>query len=119
VFFWLLSRIYRRGDPSGSPSTFFEHKEALAELGRKRGGKTDLLLADSLDRLGQAEFTYELHRSDDGEHPDAGDEEVEPAGKRLPSIVGRTRLLSRVERGDRLDSKYDYQVTIAGGVAVF
>src|SRR5690606_6192773 len=51
VFFWLLSRIYRRGDPSGSPSTFFEHKEALAELGRKRGGKTDLLLADSLDRL--------------------------------------------------------------------
>ena len=120
VFFWLLSRIYRRGDPSGSPSTFFEHKEALAELGRKRGGKTDLLLADSLDRLGQAEFTYELHRSDDGEHPGAvDDEDAESAGKRPPSIVGRTRLLSRVERCDRLDSKYDYQVTIAAGVAVF
>src|SRR5690606_37873770 len=43
---------------------------------------------------------------------------VESTGKRLPSIVGRTRLLSRVERCDRLGSKYDYQVTIAAGVAV-
>lgn len=120
VFFWLLSRIYRRGDPSGSPSTLFEYKEALAELGRKRGGKTDLLLADSLDRLGQAEFTYELHRSDDGEHPGAVDDaDAESARKRAPSIVGRTRLLSRVERCDRLESKYDYQVTIAAGVAAF
>lgn len=119
VFFWLLARIYRDGHPGGSPSAFFENKEALGELGRKRGGKTDLLLAESLDRLGQAEFAYELHRPDDGEHPGIVDEEgAEPASERLPSIVGRTRLLSRVERCDRAGSKYDYQVTIAAGVAV-
>ncbi|MGO4763794.1 plasmid replication initiator TrfA [Cupriavidus sp. 2KB_3] len=94
LFFWLLSRVYRGGAPKGDAPAFFKRAEALAALGRKRGGKTDLLLEDSLQRLSGAVFAYEI-----------------------PGTVGRTKLLSCVERFDGGENPYDYKVTVAGDVA--
>lgn len=94
LFFWLLSRVYRGGAPKGDAPAFFKRAEALAALGRKRGGKTDLLLEDSLLRLSGAAFAYEI-----------------------PGTVGRTKLLSCVERFDGGERPYDYKVAVAGGVA--
>lgn len=92
LFFWLLSRAYRDGAPTGKVWVFFKRSEALAALGRARGGKTDILLEDSLRRLCGADFVY-----------------------KVPGTVGQTRLLSHIERVG--DKPYDYKVTIADGVA--
>lgn len=94
LFFWLLSRAYRAGTPTGNAWVFFKRSEALAALGRTRGGKTDTLLEDSLQRLSAAEFVYEWLGSG-----------------------GRTKLLSNTERFNDEDKPYDYKVMIANGVA--
>lgn len=91
LFFWLLSRLYRFGAPKDRAWVYFKRSEALT--GRARGGKTDLLLEDSLQRLIGAEFSYEAL-----------------------GVVGRTRLLSSVERFDN-DKPYDFRVTVSDGVA--
>lgn len=91
LFFWLLSRLYRYGAPKDRAWVYFKRSEALT--GRARGGKTDLLLEDSLQRLIRAEFSYEAL-----------------------GVVGRTRLLSSVERFDE-DKPYDFRVTVSDGVA--
>lgn len=91
LFFWLLSRLYRSGAPKDRAWIYFKRSEALT--GRARGGKTDLLLEDSLQRLIRAEFSYEAL-----------------------GVVGRTRLLSSVERFDE-DKPYDFRVTVSDGVA--
>ena len=90
LFFWLLSRLYRYGAPKDRAWVYFKRSEALT--GRARGGKTDLLLEDSLQRLIRAEFSYEAL-----------------------GVVGRTRLLSSVEPFD--DKPYDFRVTVSDGVA--
>ena len=94
VFFWLLSRAYRGGAPTGNATVFFKCGEALEALGRKRGGKTDVLLDTSLQRLSQADFTCEYL-----------------------GVVRRTRLLSHVERCENPDKPYDYRITIAASAA--
>lgn len=94
LFFWLLSRAYRDGAPKGGAWAFFKRGEALGELGRARGGKTDVLLEDSLQRLCGADFAY-----------------------RIPGEVGRSRLLSCVERFESDSKPYDYKITVADGVA--
>ena len=94
LFFWLLARAYRSGAPKGDACVYFKRGEALAALGRARGGKTDVLLADSLARLDEAYFSYELF-----------------------GTAGRTKLLSCVERFDDDDKPYDYKITVADGVA--
>lgn len=90
LFFWLLSRLYRYGAPKDRAWVYFKRSEALT--GRARGGKTDLLLDDSLHRLIRAEFSYEAQ-----------------------GVVRRTRLLSSVEPFD--DKPYDFRVTVSDGVA--
>lgn len=90
LFFWLLSRLYRYGAPKDRAWVYFKRSEALT--GRARGGKTDLLLDDSLQRLIRAEFSYEAQ-----------------------GVVRRTRLLSSVEPFD--DKPYDFRVTVSEGVA--
>jgi TrfA protein len=94
VFFWLLARAYRNGAPTGNAQVFFTHNEACAELGRSRGGKNAALLDASLQRLYDADFSYNV-----------------------PSLlVGRSRLISCVERFERGAKPYDYKVTIADGL---
>ncbi len=94
LFFRLLARAYRKGAPSGDAAVFFKRGEVLSALGRARGGKTDLLLEESLQRLYAADFAYTM-----------------------PGVVGRTRLLSSVERVESDAKPYDYKVLIAQGVA--
>ena len=101
LMFWLLSRAYRSGAPNDRATVFFKRGEALTALGRSRGGKTDALLDDSLQRLCAAEFHFEER--------DKATEEMKP--------LAQTRLLSRVERIDDEAKPYDYRVTIAEGVA--
>ncbi|HDR8940091.1 hypothetical protein LGM38_29075 [Burkholderia vietnamiensis] len=101
LLFWLLARAYRDGDPKDSATVFFKRAEALAALGRSRGGKTDALLNDSLQRLCLAEFNFEQR--------DAATGEMQP--------LARTRLLSKVDCPADKSAPYDYRVTIAGGVA--
>lgn len=94
LFYWLLSRAYRGGAPRGNARVYFKRGEALAALGRGRGGKTDVLLDESLARLYQADFKYAV-----------------------PGAVGRSRLVSCIERFDDDDKPYDYRVTVSDGVA--
>lgn len=95
-FFWMLAQAYRSGPPAaGQASVFFTRSEALTALKRTRGGKSDMLLAESLSRLLGAEFSI----------------------KPLPGDPARTRLLSRIEHFDSSSMKYDYKVTIADDVA--
>lgn len=94
LFFWLLSRVYRSGAPKGSAWVYFKLSEAVAALGRTRGGKTDALLEESLMRLYQADFAYEL-----------------------PGTVGRARLVSCIERFGDGEKPYDYKVMVSDGVA--
>ena len=101
VMFWLLSRAYRYGAPKDKAMVFFKRAEALTALGRSRGGKTDALLDDSLQRLCSAEFHFE--------------ERDKVADEMMP--LGRTRLLSRAEPVDGNAKPYDYRITIADGVA--
>lgn len=95
LFYWLLSRAYRHGTPKeGNVWVYFKRSEALAALGRARGGKTDALLDDSLMRLYQADFAYNV-----------------------PGTIGRSRLVSCIERFKDEDKNYDYRVSISDGVA--
>ena len=94
LFFWLLSRAYRFGAPKNGAWVHFKRGEALADLGRSRGGKTDTLLEESLQRLRSAEFAYEI------------------AG-----TVGRLRLLSCIERFEDGTKPYDYKVLVSDAVA--
>ena len=100
VFFWLLSRAYRNGAPKGSATVFFKRAEVLTALGRSRGGKTDALLDESLQRLCLAEFNFEVHDKASGQM----------------QRLGRTRLLAKVDRFSN-NPHYEYRVTIADGVA--
>jgi hypothetical protein len=101
VMFWLLSRVYRYGVPKDKAMVFFKRSEALTALGRSRGGKTDALLDDSLQRLCSAEFYF-------GERDKVTNEMI-------PLV--RTRLLSGAERVSGDTKPYDYRVTIAEGMA--
>ncbi len=101
LMFWLLSRAYRYGTPKDGATVFFKRGEALTALGRSRGGKSDALLDDSLQRLCSAEFHFE---------------ERDNATKEMEQRA-RTRLLSKVERVADDAKPYDYRVTIADGVA--
>lgn len=94
LFFWLLSRAYRFGSPKKGAWVYFKCGEALAELGRSRGGKTDTLLEESLHRLYSFEFTYEIR-----------------------DTVGRLRLLSTIERFESGTKPYDYKVMVSDAVA--
>ena len=95
LFYWLLSRVYRDGVPkNGHAYVFFKRGEALSALGRARGGKTDVLLDESLMRLCEAKFVYEM-----------------------PGRVDKFRLLSSVERFEDGDKPYDYRVTVSDSVA--
>lgn len=94
LFYWLLARAYRDGPPSGDPHVYFKRNEAFQALGRARGGKTDVLLEDSLMRLYQADFAY-----------------------KVPGIAGRTRMISGIERFASNSKPYDYRVSLAQGVA--
>lgn len=96
LFFWLLSRAYRDGTPAASACVYFTRAEALTALHRKRGGKTDSLLDESLQRLYGADFTYQM-----------------------PGVEGRSRLVSCVERFDAAEKPYEYKVTISDGIASF
>lgn len=94
LFFWLLSRAYRSGAPTGGAWVFFKRSEALAALGRTRGGKTDALFDESLNRLYAADFAYEV-----------------------PGVAGRSRLVSCIERFESGEKPYDYKVMVSDGVA--
>lgn len=94
LFFWLLSRAYRSGAPKAGALVYFKRAEALEELGRTRGGKTDALLEESLQRLYSADFAYEI-----------------------PGVVGRSRLLSCIEHFEDSGKPYDYKVMVSDGVA--
>ncbi|WP_152601893.1 hypothetical protein [Burkholderia paludis] len=100
LFFWLLARAYRDSVPTGSATVFFKRSEALAALGRSRGGKTDTLFDDSLQRLCLAEFKFEQR---------APKEEMRP--------LVRTRFLAKVERPPNTTAPYDYRVMLSDGVA--
>ena len=102
LMFWLLSRAYRYGAPKGNALVFFKRGEVLTALGRSRGGKTDVLLDDSLQRLCLAEFHFQERSKDSGE-------------MKSPT---RTQLLSMAERVEDATKPYDYRVSIAQGVAV-
>lgn len=93
LFFVLLSRLYRNGTPQRGAAVYFSRREICTELGRSRGGKTDTLLDESLQRLCSAEFEYEVL----GSHH-------------------RTTLLSHADRFID-DRPYDYKITIADLVA--
>jgi len=101
LMFWMLSRAYRYGAPKDKATVFFKRGEAITALGRKRGGKTDVLLDSSLQRLCSAEFHFEER--------DKATEEMRP--------LAQTRLLSKIERVQDDAKRYDYRVTIADGVA--
>lgn len=101
LMFWMLSRAYRHGAPKNKATVFFKRGEAITALGRKRGGKTDVLLDSSLQRLCSAEFHFEER--------DKATEEMRP--------LAQTRLLSKIERVRDDAKRYDYCVTIADGVA--
>lgn len=100
LLFWLLARAYRDGAPKDQAVVFFKRGEALTALGRIRGGKTDNMLDQSLQRLRAAEFNFEEKYEDKGMLP-----------------LSQTRLLSRVDRANDDTKHYDYRVTIADGVA--
>lgn len=101
LMFWLLSRAYRYGAPKDKATVFFKRAEVLTALGRSRGGKTDVLLDDSLQRLCSAEFRFDER--------DQASREMKP--------LARTRLLSSVERVEADTKPYDYRITVADGVA--
>lgn len=95
LFFWLLSRAYRLGAPRKGALVYFKRSEALAELGRSRGGKTDALLEESLHRLSSAEFTYEIQ----------------------DAVAGRFRLLLPIEQFASGTKPYDYKIVVSDDVA--
>lgn len=99
LLFWLLARAYRDGTPSGQATVFFKRGEALRALGRIRGGKTDNMLDQSLQRLCTAEFSFEEKYEDEGMLP-----------------LSHTTLLSRVDQAEDEAKRYDYCVTLAVGV---
>ncbi|WP_173025160.1 plasmid replication initiator TrfA [Acidovorax sp. SRB_14] len=66
----------------------------VLKYGGKISGKTDALLDDSLMRLYQADFAYSV-----------------------PGTVGRSRLVSCIERFNDEEKLYDYRVSISDGVA--
>lgn len=100
LLFWMLARAYRHGAPTGNAAVFFKRGEALAALGRSRGGKTDALLAESLMRLRLAEFSFE---------------ERAPTGEMV--LLTQTRLLASAERSADDAAPYDFRVTISVDVA--
>lgn len=70
---------------------YFRRNEVFAALGRSRGGKSDLLLDDSLQRLCSAEFKYD--------------------------VLGSRHQTTLLSSCDRMDGDNDYRATIAGAVA--
>lgn len=101
LMFWLLSLAYRHGAPKDKATVFFKRGEAITALGRKRGGKTDVLLDSSLQRLWSAEFHFEARDKAMG----------------IMQPLAQTRLLSKIDRVQDNAKPYDYRVTIADGVA--
>lgn len=94
LFFLLLSNLYRTGAPTGPTDLYVRRNEVYAALGRSRGGKSDLLLHESLQRLCSAELKYDV------------------LGSR-----NQTTLLSRCDRLDDDNKLYHYRARIASAVA--
>ena len=102
LFYWMLGRVYRDGAPPGSAQTRFKRAEALTALGRTRGGKSDFLLENSLQRLVQAHFNFRIRDCATGEM----------------QHWTSTRLLSASQRPENNTTQYDYHVEFAEEVAL-
>ncbi|MCR1768925.1 plasmid replication initiator TrfA [Burkholderia glumae] len=98
VYVWLLNRAYKRGlEGKAEARIYFTRGEALAELGRARGTKSFKLLDESLMRLYRADIAYEI-----------------------PHAIGRTRLISSLEKPRKEDNKnYDYEVVVSAKAGDF
>lgn len=96
IFFWLLGRAYRHGAPVGNADVYFKRAEALEAMGRRRGGKSDRLIGESLHRLSSARFN--CNSIGIGSQNDV-------------------QLLSSVIRHSSLEKPYDYKVTLPRSAA--
>ncbi|CAH2901127.1 MAG: hypothetical protein PCALPYG88_1732 [uncultured Paraburkholderia sp.] len=98
VYVWLLNRAYKRGlEGKTEARIYFTRGEALKELGRARGTKSFQLLDESLMRLYQADIAYEI-----------------------PNAIGRTRLISSVEKPRKEANKnFDYEVVVSAKAGDF
>ncbi|UBM09995.1 plasmid replication initiator TrfA [Cupriavidus metallidurans] len=92
VFYELLRRVIAQGDGSAREARVqFNRTELLTALGRARGGKTVKLLSESLARLTDATFYFEI-----------------------PGLfTGRSRLILKALTAEEMQTlEYDYDVLI-------
>lgn len=100
VFFLLLSILYRHGTPTGKTVLQIKRSKVLSELGRRRGGRTDLLLDESLQRLTNASFVHDAENKD---------------GTRREQT--ELKLLASCKPTSTTHNPFDYEIAIDDSVA--